>query len=386
MSSKIFKKVLNVLWFLAIIFPIFNLGAWFIGIPKFLFNILFPGTVLYLFFVLRNLSNSNKIKDVFKLALPFIFINCLISISPNSTLAYWPIYILLVSSIDKIITNISAKQFEDLKNMIPHFFAITSVITYIILFPYINSGLSTKQSLGMISGAWLITSVYAKKFKLIYIVLSCFILLESDSRGSIAFAFIVIFIYLLTQIKSKNAVWIISLIIISISFIGKVEQIALNKLMQKEYQADNTSEAIDGAILERQILIDQGYELFKQKPVFGYGMKSHYEKLMEGLGEAQDLGVHNGYLEILIQLGIVSSIPFALLIIFLLLRVLKTFLFQRNFFGITHLFIIYGLIRGYGESYLFFNVGNMFSIFFLFFTILLYTRESILLPVVPEKL
>ncbi len=184
--------------------------------------------------------------------------------------------------------------------------------------------------------------------------------------------------------KLKNVVWLIFLMLFSIAFIGKIEEIALTKLMQKEYQADNTSEAIDGAILERQILIDQGYELIKKKPFFGYGMKSKYEKLMEGIGEAQDLSVHNGYMEIIIQLGIVSSMPFALLIIFLLRRMLKTFLFQRNSFGITHLFIIFGLIRGYGESYLFFNIGNMFSIFFLFFTIVLFTRESILLPVVPE--
>lgn len=66
----------------------------------------------------------------------------------------------------------------------------------------------------------------------------------------------------------------------------------------------NDQQADENSVYIRQQLIEQGFEWFKQKPIFGYGIGIF--SYLHSTGEY----AHNGYIELLVGMGLVGTITF----------------------------------------------------------------------------
>lgn len=155
-------------------------------------------------------------------------------------------------------------------------------------------------------------------------------------------------------------------------------------MLKKEAYASNLQEAIMFAHGERSDLLELGWEVFQEKPFLGFGLKSKYYEGRISLLEGNSTHVHNGYLGTLIETGVLISF---FILIFLLRLIIKTWrgiLLNRrgNYDNIWFFFLLFGLIRAYGENYLFFNLGNIFSIIFLFLSIVLVFGSNLKLNVI----
>jgi O-antigen ligase len=376
--AKLFK---NFIYFVSLAFTIVNLGGSYLGIPGIVFKLLFSGSVMYLSFVTKNLILPKNLKLLLVLCSPIILINCVVSLEIINTTIYWVFFLLTLTSFTRIINEIDRESYNYLFKHLTYSLLITSLVLFLILLPHLSENLPTKNSLGMFAGASVISAFSLKSnFKKIPIVLiGGAIVLASDSRSALAYTILVVGLYFLKSIKFKNGVWIIVISLTLFIFKGKITSVVEKKMTQKEYLSNNANEAIQMAYIERQILLYQGWDLFMKRPFFGHGLKAEYRHLLKGLGSSHSVHVHNGYLANLIETGLLLSI-IVLLVILSIVRKAIYFFFSRSYnLSVWVFLLLFGFMRGYGESYLFFNIGNTFSFIFLFLSITFIMKPKLIL-------
>ena len=109
----------------------------------------------------------------------------------------------------------------------------------------------------------------------------------------------------------------------------------LNLTMSEELEwiigrADSfTSLANDESILIRQLMIQKGLFLFEAHPVFGVGIGNFRmanviidipDQLREFVGSLNQFSAHNSYVQILAEVGIIGTIPMAIMLLTLIIR------------------------------------------------------------------
>lgn len=305
------------------------------------------------------------------------------SIDTFNSMAYWVLWLMFAVGLIKIIKVIDQSQLEYILKHIPYIMLLASVTLYVLLFPYLNYSLPTKNSLGLISGGSLIAamSIKNKKYKLASILISLTILIQSDSRSSLVFALGILLLHLAVGMNKKTLPLLLLVIIGFVGAFGSLYNWLEQKMLKKDVYATNLQEAIASAQAGRVDLLNIGWTLFKERPVVGFGLKSKYYEGRINIAEGKDIHVHNGYLGTLIETGILISFFVLLYVLSMLGSIIRAVLFMpRRLDKIWIFFILFGLARAYGENYLVFNIGNIFSIVFLFLGIILvFSRRTSLL-------
>jgi len=373
------KSIIIALYVIAVLYTVFNLGSEYLGIPGLFYQGIFTSTVLVSFLYTIKWSLHKKTAIQILCILPLIGFNIYWSIDIKDSALYWFFWLLFLISLLKIVQQITPAQFDILLKHVPYVLLCTSILLLVFSWPRINESLPTKNSLGILSGASFIasTSIKKKNLGLLIAVLSLWVLNKSDSRSSMAFALAIVSLQQLMNFHVKHlGVYIIGLVLV-VAFRQNIFNFIEDKMLKKEFFATNLKEAIESAQSERTMLLQEGWKIFKERPITGYGLKTDYQKGRLSIVEGHFTGVHNGYLETLIEVGLFLSIFIGFIVLKVLYEILKHIREQKN--NTWYMFLLFGLIRAYGESYLYFNIGNMFSIIFIFLTIVLIKRPELFL-------
>lgn len=367
--EKVAKFTVKLFYFIAIAYTSINLGGPYYDVPSIAFPLIFLSTVFILFFRLFKLSLNQKTKVALVFLMPLIVANGLMSIEVFNSFVYWGLWLMFTVGLLKIVRVIGQKEIEYILKHIPYILLLASIILYIMLIPYLQYSIPTKNSLGLISGGSLIAamSINDMRYRWGAILISFTILFQSDSRSSLVFALGILFLYILLGMNKKTFPLLVLVIVGFIGSFGYLYNLLEQKMLKKEQYATNLQEAVTSAQKERTDLLIIGWELFKERPLIGFGLKSKYYEGRINAGGGKDIHVHNGYLGTLIETGVLISFLVLFYVLTLFSKIIKAILFiSKRSEKIWIFFVSFGLIRAYGENYLIFNIGNIFSILFLF--------------------
>jgi len=361
-------------YFIAFVFTVLNLGGKYIGIPPSVYLIVFPLTVFFIFIKTLRFPLAKKKTMYFIFFLPLVISNCIVSIDFFNTGIYWFFWLLFLSSLLKIIDNLHVEQFRALVQHLPYIFLSAAVPLYFILFPYLSTSLPTKNSLGILASAVVISSLsIAKSQKKIAVLLIGFwILNASESRSSLFFTLLVIGLYHIRYFKIRYVILYLLLILVGAFYQSELYHFVEEKMLKKEYYATNLNDAIAAAQEERFNLLIEGWKLYQERPFLGFGLKTNYFEGRLSIVEGVYTGVHNGYMETLLETGFFVGFVVLIFVLLTLTKTLKLLILGYN--NVWLYFLVFGFFRAYGESYLYFNIGNIFSILFLFFSLLIINK------------
>jgi len=387
-QANLTKFTVKLFYFIAVAYTVINLGGPFYGIPSALFLALFTVTVSILFFKTFSISLGKKTIFALVCFMPLILLNSLMSIEVFNSVVYWFLWLMFIIGLLKVIRNIDQEHLEFILKHIPYILLLASVTLYVLLFPYMKYSLPTKNSLGLFAGGTLIAAMSIKesKYKWPSVLISLIILIESDSRSSLVYSVGITLMYIMASLRKKKLpIFMFGAIIFFISF-GFLYDWFEQRMLEKEPYATNLQEAVTAAQNERTDLLEMGWELFKERPLIGFGLKSKYYEGRIAVGNGPGIHVHNGYLSTLIETGILISAFVLLYVLSMFRKIIRALLFMpKRLDKVWIFFLLFGLARAYGENYLVFNIGNIFSILFLFLgvTLLFSKKTSLLLKARP---
>lgn len=378
-ESNLARLVVKHLFFISIVFTITNLGATFIGIPSYVFPIIFFVTVTYLFSVTLKFRANERVTSFMLIFVPLISLNCFFSIEPFTSAIYWLLWLMFFFSIHKVANRLTQYDLKYILSYIPYVLLLASFLLTIILYPHLTYSFTTRNSLGLLAGSSLVASlsIYNKRYRYGAALLSLFIVAISDSRSSLVFSILIASLYVLSRINKNNyGLYILGLFLI-IALQAPIYNYFENKMLKKELYANNLEEALSSAQDERLGLLHEGWEVFMERPYLGYGLKTKYYEGRIFIANGTSMHVHNGYLSTLIETGLLISFFLGTFLIKLIFKVTRGIIMGKHFNdNIWYFFMAFGFLRAYGENYLFFNIGNVFSIVFLFLgVILLFNRR-----------
>jgi len=361
-------------YFIAFVFTVLNLGGKYIGIPPRVYLSVFSLTVSFVFIKTLRFTLDKKKAMYFIFFLPLVISNCIVSIDIFNTSIYWFFWLIFLISLFKISDNLYIEQFRALVQHLPYIFLSATVPLYFILFPYLSTSLPTKNSLGILASAVVISSLsIAKPNKKIGVLLiGLWILNASDSRSSLFFTLIIIALYHIGHFKIRYIMLYLLLILVGAFYQSELYHYVEEKMLNKEYYATNLNDAISAAQEERFNLLIEGWKLYQERPFLGFGLKTNYFEGRLSIVEDVYTGVHNGYLETLLETGFFIGFVVFIFVLLTLTKTLKLLISGYN--NVWLYFLIFGFFRAYGESYLYFNIGNIFSILFLFFSLLIISK------------
>lgn len=287
---------------------------------------------------------------------------------------------MFIISLIKIVQRINQSDLDHILSHVPYILLLSCVTLYLILIPHMSKSLPTKNSLGLLAGATLISGLSIKKinYKIIVSIIAIFIVIKSESRSSLAYSLGLSVIYLLYNVNFKSSPIIILGVITVLFFQNNLYTFFEDIMVKKELKAKNLNEALDSAQSERQLLLEKGWALFKERPFWGFGLKTkYYEGRIYLRSKQSSVHVHNGYLGTLLETGLIVSFFTLLFIIYSFIRIFELFFLRSNSKeNIWLFFLLFGFLRAYGENYLFFNIGNIFSIIFIFFNVILFFNKK----------
>ena len=111
----------------------------------------------------------------------------------------------------------------------------------------------------------------------------------------------------------------------------------------------NNQQADENSIYVRQDLIEKGIEWFKERPIFGHGIGTFSYLNDDGYY------AHNGYIELLVGMGLVGTIVFFMPIISALRASIKNRIFKKSFYVsfmmILILVVAYSSVISYSPHY-----------------------------------
>lgn len=175
---------------------------------------------------------------------------------------------------------------------------------------------------------------YWKYFLLICIILNFFSLLVTFSRSALfslllgLLLFLVYYLYNKRLNLIKNLLFIISIFfLISALFFSLFSELLINRL-------DVTSRLEKKSINERLLFIREAQEIISQKPILGTGVGNYTSFLLKNSPTPKEVWqfqpVHNIYLLIFAELGIIGFSLFLFIIIFIICDFLESFIKENT--------------------------------------------------------
>ncbi len=236
---------------------------------------------------------------------------------------------------------------------------------------YLNKNMLTSFSLSALVGAlWLLSKSPKKKtlILLAYVVPSTLVLIAAGSRiGFIGLSFIFLSTpFLLVESKTieqkfKMILWVIASIVLGILIVKYVDIPALDRILSPE-ASDNSTGLSRGSVWEA------AFAIVEEKPFFGWGFGSvNYHIFIDNLSKFTGWHVHNSYLVILIENGVVGSLFYILFFVNAFQNIRTKYKKidedKKSLVKFASLLCLVLLINGIAESLLL-SVGNPMAIIF----------------------
>lgn len=365
-------------WLLSIsLISIFILYGSSIGVSPIISNIFVSLTLTYPFFK-YTLFKGIKIRFknsyfILILSLILIIINTIFSIDFFTTLQYWVIYLILLYGLGSWIKHFKAEGkfkllISYLAEKLPIYFLINLIIIYVGLMIGLGNA-RTFNSFGIIAGSALLYAWYVpfnnKKKKILTILLLLYFLLLSQSRSSLIFAAIALFVieFFVIRKNYKNKFYLLALfLIVSVFFGGKLLSWFSEKQTVNQAKIDSFYD-LTNLNNDRLDLVNHFFVTYLDNVFSGYGANTAYQDLREW-NSVDNIGVHNGILEMILTIGLPLSIIFLFYFFNAFLKLKKISSINHQYLSLFG-FSLYCLLRSYGESYFLLNIGNQMSIFFI---------------------
>jgi len=188
----------------------------------------------------------------------------------------------------------------------PNMLAIVMMISILVSFIYINM----KDRI----------SKLFFYYQYINILLSLYLIFLSMSKKGIIFGSLLILIYLFLSIKRPENI-IRLIVIICLGIIVAVYFVDYDHLMNyyhhiegrfSSFSTQLSSDATDGSTGERIFLVNTGLSLLADRPLFGYGIASF------SLLNDRNIYAHNNYIELLVGVGLVGTVIYYCIYIFII--------------------------------------------------------------------
>lgn len=319
------------------------------------------------------------------ISLMLILFNILLSMDPIVSFQYWIVYLIFVYGFNSWLIKIKKdNQFGELllilKRNLRYYMFFNLTLIYIGLSFFEFGNLKTFNTFGIITGSVLVYFWFLEfksiKIKIFFIFILMFFLIVSQSRSSLVFAATAIFATELILLKKdgKRKMVLIFFGVVALFLYGdKLISWFSEKQSITENQITNIS---DLASLndDRDMLIQNFLKTYQDNYFTGYGVNYDYNNLPEW-NITGNIGVHNGILDMILVIGIPLSLIFIYYFSISFKRIIKLAITDKSFSAILG-FVIYCLIRSYGESYYLLNIGNQMSIFFILLLIVIYNTKK----------
>lgn len=318
-------------------------------------------------------------------SLILMLFNILLSIDPLISFQYWIIYIVFIYGFSSWLVKIKKDgQFKEflsiLKKDLKYYMFFNVLLIYFGLTILGFGNLKTYNTFGIITGSVVVYFWFLDfknvKIKMLFIVVLIFFLIISLSRSSLVFAALAILTTELILLKkSAKRKFLLFLGGVSTIFLFRDKLISWFSEKQTITETEITSIS-DLASLndDRDMLVQNFIKTYQSIYFTGYGVNSDYNNLPEW-NVTGNIGVHNGILEMILVVGIPLSLIFIYYFFISFKRTIKLALADKSFSAILG-FVLYCLIRSYGESYFLLNIGNQMSIFFILILIVIYDTKK----------
>lgn len=313
-------------------------------------NVLVICNFVILLFITKKTFQINEMIRVYALFLFVALASALWGVNfDNPSFRSLQLFIILINLV--VIYN-SMKKF-DLQNTFLYGVLLGSFVNYVFIFeiipapfPIIDAWgeryfgtVGNANSLAIVMIASIFASIvllHKKKeihitflyYQYINILLAAYMIMLTLSKKGVIFGFILIFIFLTLSIKSiKKPKTILKLIMLSaISIVLIYNFITLDDIMNtlngierrfSNFHSQITSQHQTkfGSTGERKYFIELGWGLFKDKPLFGYGL--------DNFREFAHTYSHNNYIELLVGVGLVGMMIFYSIYFFLVKKILR---------------------------------------------------------------
>lgn len=294
------------------------------------------------------LSPNRKVKWIF---LELLFISLLlISAAFSGSLVSMIKTVGLISLIFSF-KHYSLFELKDYLNSRGKSLIVLYIIVGLVLFgQYGFSETTAKNSASIVLiGLFYLTGLYKDNIVATIAVLVTVLLLGSRSA-----ILIMLLLVIVTNFRIKN---LIIYGVLALVFSTTIITLA-NTVMSQKSKEESNLEGIVEAFEERNYLITQGLDVFWKSPVIGVGLGyDYYTDVIFGV-RGGTYHVHNGYLNMLIEIGIINFICIILILYYRRNRLLNNDIFLMG--------ILFVFLRAYGESYFLLNYGNIYSVLLIF--------------------
>src|SRR5262249_17815184 len=138
------------------------------------------------------------------------------------------------------------------------------------------------------------------------IAFNCFIIIETQSRSSLAAALLGLLIYAslkMNQMSKRKAALILGVVILAFTVCFFFYYDATQSWISSLFFLNDRYRGVGTGFTNRVSAWQEALDLFRENPVFGVGFRLH-EQYMTTLSSA-----HNGYLSLLAEVGIVGAVP-----------------------------------------------------------------------------
>tara|TARA_B110000091_G_scaffold214551_1_gene268977 strand:+ start:6951 stop:8117 length:1167 start_codon:yes stop_codon:yes gene_type:complete len=318
-------------------------------------------------------------------SLILIFYNIILSIDPLISFQYWISYLVFIYGFNSWLIKIKRDgKYQEflsvLKKDLKYYMFFNLMLIYFGLTFLGFGSLKTYNTFGIMTGSVVVYFWFLDfknvKIKMLFISVLIYFLLVSLSRSSLIFAALAILTTELILFKKSLKRKFLLLI-------GGVSLLLLfrNKLFswfseKQTISGSGITEISDLASLndDRYMLIQNFLKTYQDNFFTGYGIKSDYNNLSEW-NAVDNIGVHNGILDMLLVVGIPLSLIFIYYFFKSFRKLIKMTLRDKSNSALLG-FVFYCLIRSYGESYFLINTGNQMSIFFILILIVTYNTKK----------
>lgn len=311
----------------------------------------------------------------------FVIFNIVLSLDPFVSLVYWITYIFFIVGIRiwiKTINVTGGNQLNDfVKTKLGYFILGSLILMYIGIFLLGLASAKTYNAFGIISGSalaffWFHKSKQILKISIISVLL--YFVFISLSRSSLLIVFAVILLMEILFSKNKLGTIVLCLtVFISLNFFSES---ILNWIAQKDNDVQLSSFSDLGKINDRSVLVDNFFRIYQNNFFLGYGINTDYYNLPEW-DIVGNIGVHNGILDMILTVGVPLSL-FIGFLVFVSVKNLWRLLLIDPSYKAVFAFVLYCVVRSYGESYFVLNIGNVMSLLFIFVLIYFFNKKKLI--------
>ena len=361
-----------------------------------IFIIVIPGvgatfqTPLALLLILQNFFSFPLERKYFGIVRLLLFVMAAILFSAflgNNLNLFYANFVLWIINAIAFIKTMSNPYYRSLAIKVwAYTILVFSIYRFLTLFgfPTIPTMSHQKNGIGIILAVFMpVALVYFRnkwknnQFWLLYFFFAVLMIINASRSSILAFVLVSLLLIYLIEVKMLNKYhylliipFSIGVLLIFLPFLRSQNQTLDTRLSDVENMFSSEYDVRDveaSTFSIRYLLIEKAIHLIKKYPFYGVGLTNfqdyhgtkfdyffRYERKKKG-----NLNAHNSYLAILSETGLIGFIPFCLLLLTVIGRIIKVLLVQKNY---TNLEYLMGMGMAIGILIEMFFVYNIVSI------------------------